>query len=1270
MDGKQENTQQTTQQVVDASSVKVENKDQVSAQSTVDTPTENAEGTEKEQEVETFPIFVQTCGENKQQISLQVTPMDNLQDIRQFLFESVDTCYITNYNLFLNGQKLNDYSDLADIADLKPNAVIEMREAPYDERTIRLHVRHMRDLINSASIQQSLSPSEYNHISKEAEKQEEGEFSFDAPQTLLSKLSLSDYVHHNENDSLNCLKSIVFSGWNPPSGNRKLQGDLIYLEVFTVENSKQAVFVTGSTRGFFVNQSTSTYFDPRPTDKFSHTIVGLLNQLSPTFKKNFQQILANNVQKHPFEVLGVPIPVIPWVSQEDKVKYDVNRAEDNILFGADNDFRGQLRDWNEEYQTFKELPRETIKERILRDRALFKFNCDFVEAAMKGAIAIVEKTVPPINPLDPEKAFMYIYNNIFFSYALDGRDIFKDIGGDRAAYVSINNDLKGIRAFNRVDIKGLHTLATAVVDYKGHRLCAQSIIPGILQREQTSTVVYGSMDSGKKITADPAFHELVTQAAKQLGIKEHTVIDAEGNTVKLSAPVEAKGIVGTDGRKYILDLVRVTPRDSYFSGNNHVLTILRPELLSAYIDYHRQKKEVELRAEKAQKYKLSELEAQVQKEKEASQSESQVKEGKQESKEEPPKQTAPQVDPRIEELRKKIDQEISDELKNINMSFNVDVLCGDIYKVAGTPEEIAEDEKQVKQLSQFLIETILPVMVEDYSWYVSIPADGQTLTTAMHAHGMNMRYLGLVAKATENTPILKALTIREMVTRASKHILNAYLRKTEDHELARAITRFFNCLLGDVSAKSVTGSSPVTTVNANANASAQDKGKKTKKKGNKSTDNHVNENHVETESESEVLTLTSAKLWEKITAEVKERYQYDLPERSHSSIVTVVRSLSTLRSLAQKVGIQVNARDYNFTLANPFFVEDVLDVFPIVKHMNHETLDGRNLLEAGKSFLAQGRLDIAYELLTEALAIFHQVYGPMHKDTAQCFANLAMVFFSAKDVDQALDHQEKAVIINERVLGIDHHDTCHSYGNLSLFLNAVGKSKVALTYMKRSLYLTCLMGGISHPDVATTYTNIAMMLQDTQKHKEEIEYLTEACKHYEQLFGPLSLQIAPIYHAIAIAYSQLEQYKDALNFEKKCYAILHTKVGDTDMRAIESNIWLKQFTQKAVQAEVENKKAHRESAHASTAKLNPLKGVAQSQPTVPSTPGNSTIGDRPINEILAYINGKPTGGSRTFSQRNPKPVKIPSVPENGTEESKKPKKKKVVKKKEEENLTQ
>lgn len=88
-----------------------------------------------------------------------------------------------------------------------------------------------------------------------------------------------------------------------------------------------------------------------------------------------------------------------------------------------------------------------------------------------------------------------------------------------------------------------------------------------------------------------------------------------------------------------------------------------------------------------------------------------MKEGKQEVKEEKTKQASPQVDNRVEELRKKIDQEISDELTKFHMEFNVDILCGDIYKVDGTPEEIAEDENQVKQVSQFLSETILPMMV-------------------------------------------------------------------------------------------------------------------------------------------------------------------------------------------------------------------------------------------------------------------------------------------------------------------------------------------------------------------------------------------------------------------------------------------------------------------------------------------------------------------------------------------------------------------------------
>ncbi len=90
------------------------------------------------------------------------------------------------------------------------------------------------------------------------------------------------------------------------------------------------------------------------------------------------------------------------------------------------------------------------------------------------------------------------------------------------------------------DVKGLYTLATVLVDYRGYRVVAQSIIPGILQREQTSNVVYGSIDNGKTIASDPSFHELLVKAGKQLHLAEHTVKDGENKEFKLCAPIESK----------------------------------------------------------------------------------------------------------------------------------------------------------------------------------------------------------------------------------------------------------------------------------------------------------------------------------------------------------------------------------------------------------------------------------------------------------------------------------------------------------------------------------------------------------------------------------------------------------------------------------------------------------------------------------------------------------------------------------------------------------
>jgi len=39
--------------------------------------------------------------------------------------------------------------------------------------------------------------------------------------------------------------------------------------------------------------------------------------------------------------------------------------------------------------------------------------------------------------------------------------------------------LQGVKAYTGADVEGLYTLGTVVVDYRGYRVTAQSIIPGL-----------------------------------------------------------------------------------------------------------------------------------------------------------------------------------------------------------------------------------------------------------------------------------------------------------------------------------------------------------------------------------------------------------------------------------------------------------------------------------------------------------------------------------------------------------------------------------------------------------------------------------------------------------------------------------------------------------------------------------------------------------------------------------------------------------------------
>lgn len=87
-------------------------------------------------------------------------------------------------------------------------------------------------------------------------------------------------------------------------------------------------------------------------------------------------------------------------------------------------------------------------------------------AATRGAVAVIDGNVMAINPGEEAKMQMFIWNNIFFSLGFDVRDHYKELGGDAAAFVAPRNDLQGVRVYAAVDLPGLYTLGTVVIDYR------------------------------------------------------------------------------------------------------------------------------------------------------------------------------------------------------------------------------------------------------------------------------------------------------------------------------------------------------------------------------------------------------------------------------------------------------------------------------------------------------------------------------------------------------------------------------------------------------------------------------------------------------------------------------------------------------------------------------------------------------------------------------------------------------------------------------------
>jgi protein TIF31 len=1188
------------------------------------------------------------------------------------------------FHLEHKGKRINDFIQLSEVKDLTPESELQLVEDPYTEKDARIHVIRVRELLGAAgdrtdTLQGILSGISLHDSVNENHKDADASTSHPvADYDFQAAGSLATLLPHTQATPVKTIKAISVSPWNPPPYHLRQKGHLLYLQVTTNEGEQHQI--TSHVGGFYVNKSSNSKFDPFPraTPKAhsAHSLLSLISELSPSFNESFTKLQDANNQREPLATYQITnaTPATPWTVPAASSplclhQSDITRTQESYLIsGIENP--ETLRDWNEEFQSTRELPKDTAQDRVFRERLTSKLFADYNDAAARGAVLVARGEVAPLNPTEGRDAQIFVYNNVFFSFGADGVGTFASEGGDEAARVATGKDVMGVRMVNQLDIDGLFTPGTVVVDYLGKRLVGQSIVPGIFKQRDPgeNQIDYGAVDGKEVVASDERFVPIFEKLSKALKVKKHSVWDKSGQRHELEGSVETKGLLGTDGRKYVLDLYRVTPLDITWMEENgtsvnspqangssetaypHRMTVLRPELVDAYWKSKMREwvnGELERRRQATNASSADKIEVSTEGEKGT------TSEANEEDK--PSSYSKSNVEDDAESSNDSSKAaEFDKERINIadfTFALNPDAFSGQEPQIESEKEEWAKDEQEVRSAADFLRSSVIPELVRDLKeGDVGFPMDGQSLSRLLHRRGINIRYLGKLATLAEGKRLeaLRVLSIQEMVSRSFKHVAGKYLRYLPVPFTSACIAHLLNCLLG-------------TGLNAKPSADIDESLRS-----------------LYPEADIAFKDVSPESLRHEIEIQVTRRYRYTLEDSWSSSI----KPLQLLREVSMKLGLQIESKDYRFneqvistngaeststingvkdaptnghgssskkkkkatrdgspasTSSSPasqpvtFVADDILNIVPIIKEASPKSALAEEALEAGRISIMQGQKKLGQELLLESLSLHEQIYGILHPEVARVYNTLSMLYYQLEEKEAAVELARKAVIVSERTLGVDSAETLLSYLNLGLFGHANGETKMALAYIKHALELWKVIYGPNHPDSITTINNAAVMLQHLKFYHESRLWFEASLNICENVFGKQSINAATLLFQLAQALALDQDSKASVNRMRESYNIFLTELGPTDKNTKEAESWLEQLTQNAVSIAKQAKDLQARRLRAGI-RVSPRVTLGQTQPqpqvgqTTEAASGRDPrnvmgLDSRSIDELLKFIEG-------------------------------------------------
>uniref|UniRef100_A0A3B3TLI3 Clustered mitochondria protein homolog n=1 Tax=Poecilia latipinna TaxID=48699 RepID=A0A3B3TLI3_9TELE len=855
-----------------------------------------------------------------------------------------EVCPRSNLSLALAGTTLDPHAELQSLKGLKAGALIRLVEEPYTFHSARVHLARVVELLRASgphdALREGQSPSVLETLTHTPDSS--------LPNGKSLKRSLSNSKGESANQDGPPPEYLL-----PGSSERPLMALLPHSSQSEVD----------SYQSLYLKDLSLSCWHPPPGHR--------------KLQGDFMYMTVVTIEGRHCDITSCPKGFFLNRSTDDM--FDPRPAQSTPVCHCLTDLLCHVS------PTFKQAF-TTLKNRsvILNTTGFFAF----VRTVMQAAETVVDGFVEPVNGNPEDPAFLW--SGLFMS---QGRRCTKlDIYAHST--IAVRLELKCVQAYSDLEgLQGLHTLPTAIVDYRGVRLSAQGLAPGF----ENFYCAFGA----KSVSSS------LLRAAKSLFIQRHVVVAPKGHQVPLFTSLDAQGLLGADGRFYLLDVFRSFPVDANFCPEEETPSQTFPHSLSLILFWTYM--------------------------------------------------TFLPGDSRATDAVRAACRDVGSVSDIIfEMRFNPNVFSPGIRFPPSESASTNLQEKLLREAAAFIITHQIPDFVSLQCCLHSneAPMDGVSLKQALHQRGINLRYLGHVVKAISQSEHKEQLR-HIMVCLISSHLIHTFKTGVDVPSLSAAVSHFLSCLLVHHFTPSPVG---------------EEAKKKSRRRGRGAG-----------ASESTPWSmLTGSELWNLVCQDAVETYGVsDSLGSSPNHLVENygLQKLSLLREFCLKTGVQV----IKYSNKAPFSPDDILNIFPVVKHIKMPTADASKAYRAAQTSIQKGLLDQAHEQLKEAAYLYGRVCDDLDPEACNCNSLLAKVTFLQGKAAEARSVQLKTVVISERVLGFDHPNTIQQYALLAVYAYAGGETTLAQKCLLRARLLLLTVHGEDHPYTATLDVSQISLLKSNKE---------------------------------------------------------------------------------------------------------------------------------------------------------------------------------------------